>query len=259
MIMHHRNCSVKYIVPLARVKRQLKGIQEIYKSLRDWNASPTGCADVLGLSAEKYEAWVHPALSSRLAAGRSVAVHVAASVFTRGVLLPTGLLIDANVLSYRLGVDVTKSAGAWDALLSKLRGCKYRGMGSKFFDRWWARSVDEWWLRFSSNSLANSTIEERVKILRAKLKLPKLMPLKMPDESPGNRPWRACALSLEEDPKLWIPVDPAFGVRIAPRTDMPIWVDPLYAAYGIARQAGEDFRRNEADLKRVKAKLARAK
>jgi hypothetical protein len=66
----------------------------------------------------------------------------------------------------------------------------------------------------------------------------------------GERPWRYCLLTKEQRQEV-IPVDPARAVRIKPRSPMPSWLDPLYAALGVALQNPDDPRVDKEDLKRL--------
>lgn len=239
---------------LASVQRRLRGAREIYNSLLSLRKFEGEMLNqFLGLTDDDLEAWSHPALHERMAAARQVSPHVAALLFMRGVLQPSGLLINEIVLAFRLGINREASAGAWHKLLSELESTKYRGTASDSFDRWWARGVEDWWLDTlgAGSGLASLPISERHELLQELV--PDLVALEMPQGSAGDKPWRACTLSLEQDPPQWIPVDPSEGVRVAPRSDLPPWVDPLYAALGPALQS-RDLRLNQMDLTRLSKK-----
>ncbi len=72
--------------------------------------------------------------------------------------------------------------------------------------------------------LAGSNIAERHTILTRSHS--DLCQLEMPNESPGDRPWRTCLLTSEERDTI-IPVDPSKAVRITPRETLPSWMDPF--------------------------------
>lgn len=239
---------------LDSVQGRLRGAQEIYESLKSHNALVGEALNqFLGLTDEGLDAWSHPALHERIAADLHVAPHVAALLFMRGVLQPTGLLVNESILAFRLGIDKAASGGAWRQLLKELEAVKYHGVASNHFDRWWARGVEDWWLDNvgRGSGLANLDISERHELLKGRFS--DLIPLKMPHGSAGDKPWRACTLSLEDEPPQWIPVDPTAAVRVAPRSDLPPWVDPLYAALGPALQS-QDLRVNKEDLARLSKK-----
>jgi len=96
--------------------------------------------------------------------------------------------------------------------------------------------------------LAGSTIAQRLELLSPIIA--DLVPLQMPKCSLGERPWRYCLLTKESQQQL-IPVDPARAVKVKPRSSMPTWLDPLYAALSIALQNREDPRLDKEDLRRL--------
>ena len=111
------------------------------------------------------------------------------------------------------------------------------------------------WLGISGgNSLASLTIPERHELLCNHFRLNGLLPLTMPKGSAGDRPWRLCTLSLEENEPRYVPIDPSVAVRLTPRTDQPPWTDPQYAALGSAMRAVDDLRLNRSDIDRLRRK-----
>lgn len=243
---------------LLRVQSQLRGVREVYDALLGKPILETSAiGELLGLTPAELETWSDSSLHNRLAANRQIAPHVAAQILMRGLLLSTGLLIEEPILAFRLGVDRESSGQAWLDLKQKLSAIKYKGIAHASFERWWARGLEEWWLDLDggASSLPALTISERVGKLRKRLELD-LMPLAMPRGSAGDKPWRACALTLEASPSAWVPVDPSAGVRLTPRVELPPWIDPQYATLGQAMRArNEDLRINCADLDRIAKKF----
>lgn len=230
------------------VRYKLSGCSEIY---RDVGNSPSfeaeHLADFLGLSVETLESWTHPDFIGRAESARSDRTHVAAGLIMRFLTQP-GPLITEDLLSARLGVD--RLSEGWPALLDALAPLKYVGKGYEYFKLWWARGLEDWWLdcEGSDTPLSSMTIDQRIEQLAGKHF--GLSPLPMPEESLGMRPWRLCALSLEEEEPSVIPVDPAYGVRVASRGNVAPWVDASFAALGIALQKRDDPRLSKADLQR---------
>ena len=241
----------------ASVQRKLHGARGVYEDLFSTSSlEDEELSQILGLAGAHYETWSHPALHSRLADGRQAAVHVVAGMILRYLIHSPGLLIDENLLAFRLGLDRAQSGEAWERLLGEFGDFTFRGAGHEAFTRWWARGLDAWWTgAMGSPSLASLTITERHAKLQRVLQLENLSALTMPRGSPGERPWRLCSLSLEITEPQYVPVDPAVGVRLTPRIDPPIWVDPAYASFGVAVRNAHDLRLNRSDLDRLRLQI----
>lgn len=236
------------------VVSRLQGVQEVYEKLAEVPKLTDEVVErFLGLDRDHLDAWSHPDFHDRLASGRQVAVHVAAGLFLRAFILVSGLLIDEDLLSVRLGVDKNRSGSAWSKLLEKLEPFRYKGVSCAAFPRWWAHGLNNWWLDLSpeSSPLSALTIDERMEEVKHKLGIHGIEPLIMPEISPGSKPWRLCALSLENDHPLMVPIDPESSVRMTQHIDFPVWVDPAYAALGPALRARDDRRLNQGDLLRL--------
>lgn len=233
---------------IPHVRGELIGCSEIYKQVSNSSLLvPEQLADFLGLSVETLESWTHPEFIARAKSARSDRPHVAAGLIMRFLTQP-GPLINEDLLAVRLGAD--RLSEGWAALRDSLGPVRYRGKGCDYFDLWWARGLEDWWLdcEGAETPLSSMTIEQRTQQLA--VKHPGLAPVIMPPESWGTRPWRLCTLSLEEEDPSIVPVDPAFGVRMASRGNLAPWVDPSYAALGIALQHRDDSRLNKADFER---------
>jgi len=230
------------------VRQKLMGCSEIYRCVGACpTLEPKALADFLGLTVEALESWAHPEFIARAETARSDKPHIAAGLIMRFLSQP-GPLIKESLLAVRLGVD--RRSKGWTALRESLTPVRYAGKGRDYFDLWWARGVEDWWLdcEGAETPLSSTTIEQRIEQLAAKH--PDLKPLEMPPESRGVRPWRLCTLSLEEEEPTLVPVDPAFGIRVASRGNIAPWVDPSYAALGIALLHRNDSRLSKADFER---------
>jgi hypothetical protein len=236
---------------IVRVRKRLIGCSEIYHHVVEAHSfAPEELANFLALTVDALESWTHPEFIARAASADKP--HIAAGLMMRFLTQP-GPLISEVLMAVRLGVDATSSG--WPALRDSLSPVKYIGKGHEYFELWWARGLEDWWLdcEGADTPLSSMTIDQRVAQLSQKHGGFTTPP--MPGESPGSRPWRLCTLSLEEEDPAVVPVDPAFGVRMATRGNVAPWVDPSYAAYGIALQKREDRRLNRADLERLAAQL----
>ncbi len=234
------------------VVSQLLGALALYAAFKNVDAIASAeLSTLVGLPDDLLRRWTPSTFLERLSAEREVAVHCAVLVYVRTFLNRPGLLIDEDLLSFRLGID--RRSGGWDSLKEEFAEESYKGVGHDHFNRWWARGLEDWWYaRFgAANSLNSLTIQQRHAFLAAQFG--DLSPLTMPDGSPGERPWRLCELSLERIPPEIVPVDPAEGARLVPRGDFPPWVDPAYAS---ARRAlaSKDKRIAQKDMQRLAEK-----
>lgn len=229
--------------PCSITRSKLIGVRQIYDALE---AGEADLPKLLRLSDDLWSQWGSSAFQSDFDLGDRV--HLKASPLVRMMVHP-GLLIDEDILAFRLGVDPAASTN-WQKLKEKLAEYAYSGIAGDCFVRWWARGIEEWWQDNlgAEVPLAGCNISQRVELLSKHFG--KLAPLKMPKGSMGERPWRYCLLTNEKHQEV-IPVDPAKAVRITPRSPMPSWLDPLYAALGVALQNRDDPRLDKEDLKRL--------
>lgn len=224
-------------------RSKLIGVREVYDALEN---STQPLLELIGLDADKWAQWGSTAFESDFEMGDRV--YLKASPLIRFMVHP-GLLIDEDILAFRLGIDRMGSNG-WQDLLERLESYAYKGVASECFTRWWARGIEQWWLEElgADAPLAGCNVEHRVGLLSTRFR--GLVPLIMPRGSMGDRPWRYCVLTKELRQEL-IPVDPSRAPRLKPRTPMPLWLDPLYAALGVALQNRHDTRLDKEDLKRL--------
>lgn len=225
------------------VRHKLIGVGQIYEALAGGEAD---LVTLLDLDSETWLRWGSSSFESDFDVGDRV--HLKANPLIRMMVHP-GLLIDEDILAFRLGVDRVSSAG-WSNILESLNDYKYAGVAGNCFARWWARGIEEWWQdKLGADApLARGNIQQRTELLGGSFR--DLEPLKMPKGSMGDRPWRYCLLTKELHQEV-IPIDPSRAVRIKPRSPMPTWLDPLYAAYGIALQNPDDRRLDKDDLKKL--------
>lgn len=237
----------------------LLGLRETYDALIDYSPEvnvPEFLEFLFGLKTSQLATWGHDGLNSKILTGLQHAPHVAAGVYCRSFLLPTGLLIDEHVLAVRLGVDLEASGGDWESLKNSLFEAKFVGIGAKNFQRWWAHGMEDWWFTKvdSAEPLSSRTAVERVDLLRAVFGLKELQPINPKFGQTQTRFWRLCRLGLELRPKERIPVDPADSVRLTTQMDQPSWVEPYSASAKLAFRNRRDPRLNSRDLHRLQSK-----
>lgn len=140
----------------------------------------------------------------------------------REVVLPTGVLIDEDILAIRLGIDKDKSKKEdWDELKKKFEGIKYTGIYSKAWDRWWMLGLYKWWQKkFPDHLIQNTSAEEKVELLKEKLGLGNLTAITKPEHHNYNTFWQKCLLSNT-------PLESADGLRARERQKYS-WQNPKY-------------------------------
>ena len=228
------------------VRRDLAGVAAVYGKVgRDSSA-----LEVLGVEKEEWLEWGHIGFEEALeVADRD---HLRSRLVVQVIMRP-GLLICEELLATRLGVE--RGGSGWEELLEELRSFAYRGVGAEYFSRWWARGLERWWEGHSGVApLGASTIEERYRVLSGPFS--GLVPLTMPGESPGERPWRRCELTMERSGEF-VPLDPSCAVRFSVMGGFADWMDPTYAALGVAARHREDRRLDEEDYRRLRSLAGR--
>lgn len=113
-----------------------------------------------------------------------------------------GLLIGDDILAARLGVD--NSCEDFKKLKERLEKCRYTGVLSKSYNRWWADQIIEFWNTISDGkSLRRLKANERVVILNSALGL-NLEAAKPIPKTISTNFWTICA-------KYLLPLDPSEG------------------------------------------------
>lgn len=224
-------------------RSKLLGVRKVYDAL---GQDEVDLLTLLGVDADLWARWGSSDFQANFDLGDRI--HLKAAPLIRLMVHP-GLLIEEDILAFRLGVDRAASGG-WADLKTRLANYAYNGVSGDYFDRWWARGVEEWWQDElgADVPLAGCTIDQRLGHLSKHFDA--LVPLSMPRGSLGDRPWRYCLLTKEQRHDV-SPVDPSRAVKIKPRSPMPSWLDPLYATLGVALQNRDDPRIDKDELKRL--------
>ncbi len=130
-----------------------------------------------------------------------------------------GPLIGPDVLAARFGID--RTCADFQILLStpEFASCKYQGVLSQTYDRWWFDKLQELWNTFASSSLRRTVAKDRVEILNKKfsLSLTYAIPMKMAISSTF---WTICHESKR-------PLDPSDGFQFRNR-HIDEWLEPEY-------------------------------
>lgn len=238
------------------VGARLQAVLETYTRLSAIGQAEPDLKTIFGLQERELEDWVHPFLISRIAEGLAHAVHVAAGTYLRTFLQPPGALVDRDLLAIRLGATPASIEAYWVEVATFVEPLRFRGIGGDHMSRWWARGLEEAWdlLPSAKVPLALTPATDRVAGINKALGT-RLEPLPKAAGSPGDRPWRWCALALEGQPERRIAVDPQYAPRVAPRSEYWPWMEPLNASLGEAVRNISDRRLNRSEVERLKREV----
>ncbi len=226
--------------------RQAIATRAVYDALIRQPPTDTASFSALcGLGPDRFEIWADARLWQRVRLGlaESSSLHVAAGTFLRTFLVPTGLLVDEEVLAIRLGVDRARSPG-WPAVKDALAEAKFTGVGAEGFDRWWARGIEAYWLKLDEDDyLYQRTSNFRVE------RLSQTVGAELAFLEPSGAYWRRCALSLRRGE--FRPIDPSRAVSLVQTGPLEPWVDPDQAAPDVAVMLRNDPRVDPEELQRL--------
>ncbi|WP_294297450.1 hypothetical protein [uncultured Chryseobacterium sp.] len=135
------------------------------------------------------------------------------------VIRCSGLLIGEDILSARLGVS--KESNNWVKLIEEISDCKYKGVFSEVYNRWWMSKIDNWWmLKIDEKySLRHFNAEERVKKINEKTGLD-LNVVTSSDKNLSSNYWTICKHTK-------LPLDPFDGIELL-EEDFKPWQDKDY-------------------------------
>lgn len=132
------------------------------------------------------------------------------------ILKISGLLIDEDLLSIRLGIS--KESKDWDRILSELNTAKYTGIYSDIFNLWWMSRINSWWKdNFNADSLQMLNAKERFVNLKEKYEVKFIVD---DDYKKSIDLWTIC-----QETKL--PLDIFDGILLQNRSYEP-WQDKRY-------------------------------
>lgn len=146
----------------------------------------------------------------------------------------TNPLIKETTLAARFGVDISKSGDAWKILVSKFENCKYSGLFSHGWDRWWADILNTQLKEISGKNFSFLKAEERVDILSKTLNVENLVPAVPIKNNASSEFWTICEA-------LKLPLDPLEGVKIKLSHELKPWQESKYISlYAAAERIGID-------------------
>lgn len=170
--------------------------------------------------------------------------HTIANFIITELLEHPGLLINAETLAARLGVDIAKS-NDWIQLLRQLDFAKYQGVFSEGWERWWMWSIEKWWsANMSHDSLRSMSASQRVELLKERYRLTGLVAAKRLKRAQSDTFWTVC-----QGYKL--PLDSIDGLLIDGQDKLYPWQEPKYVSIDAAlRRKNKSEWKNVAEIER---------
>lgn len=200
----------------------IEGYRFISKS--DYNFT-----SILGLK-ESEANLIHPSLLIKTGQYDKHIFEYSRLVFEQ-IIRSIGILIGENVLMARLGLS--KESPDYQKFITMFEGCRYKGILSDVYPRWWMAKVHEFWGNFSEVPLRRLDAEERVEILKSKLNLD-LRPLQSTPYSKSSNFWTICKYSNEA-------IDPFDGIELYKKDILP-WQEKEYLSIDSALKQIDKFK-----------------
>lgn len=135
-----------------------------------------------------------------------------------------GILIDEEVLAARLGIDKEASSD-WNLVLENLDFAKYKGVFNEGWPRWWMYKIEEWWNEDPKceDYLISTPAEERVKVIKEKLKVDNITPATPLPKAESDLFWTICK-------GFHKPLDPVDGLAIQGQENLFSWQETEYVS-----------------------------
>ena len=178
---------------------------------------------ILGLQKSE-ENLIHPSILIKVNNYDSHIFEYSRLIFEQ-IIRSIGPLIGQDILMARLGVS--KKSPDYDKLISHLENCRYKGILSDVYPRWWMLKIQEWWQSSvkAEIPLRRLDAEERINILTSNLGLD-LVPLENTKHSQSSNFWTICKYSHEA-------IDPFDGIELY-KKDIFAWQEKEYISIDTA-------------------------
>lgn len=148
--------------------------------------------------------------------------HTISNFVIKNLLTKSGILITEDILATRLGINYSKSAD-WQKVLKKMESNIYKGVFSEGWKRWWMSGLENWWSSTLQieKSLRSTNANIKVNLLKEKLELSELVPLKKTEKSKSETFWTNCVGS-------GVAIDTVDGLLISGQDNYFPWQDKCY-------------------------------
>ncbi|MFA5297156.1 MAG: hypothetical protein WC389_03005 [Lutibacter sp.] len=160
-------------------------------------------------------------------------IYKVSTLIYEDIISSIGITIGEEVLAARLGISL--DSPDWDTVLDSLIESKYIGVFSDIKNRWWMEKVNFWWKEVISEStpIRRLNAEERVGLIKSKLKLKKLTVTEKTKHSYSSNFWTICKYSKE-------PIDTFDGVELL--KDYLPWQEKEYLSIDSALLDRDEFK-----------------
>jgi hypothetical protein len=160
-----------------------------------------------------------------------------------------GVLIKENVLAARYGIDIEKSSEGWAKIkIDLLNPCKYSGVFSDGWERWWADNTESIFSKITGGlRLQELNAIQRIDKLR-KIGFENLVPASPLPYCKSTEFWTICEAYKK-------PLDPLEGFKIYETDEPKPWQEPKYISFGAElERKGRDkgLRPHPSELERIK-------
>lgn len=146
----------------------------------------------------------------------------------------TNPLIKETILAARLGVNIEASGKYWTELLSKFEDCKFNGVFSNGWNRWWADLLNTKLKDFSGKNFSFLKAEERVDILKKVFAIEGIIAAKPIELNISTEFWTICEATK-------CPLDPLEGFKVKLSHELKAWQESKYISlYAILERFGAD-------------------
>jgi hypothetical protein len=166
----------------------------------------SGLLNLLGAD-DELQKYVDPILGDQFQDRIQYPPHQYAQFVINELLEVPGLLIDEELVAARLGIDIDSQD--WPKLRDALQHCRYTGIFSSAWRRWWMPLLNDWWTGYAKAAIAlrRAPAPDRLRIIRAATRLKRLRCVSPRRRHSDDTYWFVDAISKE-------PISIADAVRI---------------------------------------------
>lgn len=146
----------------------------------------------------------------------------------------TNPLIKETILASRLGVNIWESGKSWEELLSKFEDCKFNGLFSDGWNRWWADLLNVKLKAISGKNFSFLKARERVSILKETFGIYGIVAAEPIEHNASTEFWTICEATKS-------PLDPLEGFKVKLSHELKSWQEPKYISlYAVLERIGID-------------------
>lgn len=166
-------------------------------------------------------------------------IYKVSSLIYEDIISSIGITIGEEVLAARLGIAI--NSDDWKEVLKSLEESRYKGVFSDFKKRWWMDKVNVWWTEIITDKtpIRRLNADERVDLIKKKLKLKELKVANKTEYSNSNNFWTICKYSKE-------PLDPFDGVELL--KDYLPWQEKEYLSIDSALLNKEEYKNQISNI-----------